>query len=77
VSLAGLIDVAAEVKRLEKQLAEIKKHLNGIEAKLNNPAFIAKAPPEVVQQQRTLVEDLRGQIAAIEASLAELREANG
>jgi valyl-tRNA synthetase len=74
VSLAGLIDVAAEARRLEKQLAEKKKHLQSTEAKLGNAAFVGKAPAEVVQQQRALVEDLRGQIAALEASLVELRQ---
>jgi valyl-tRNA synthetase len=73
VSLAGLIDLAAEVKRLEKQLAEKKKHLDGALAKLENPAFVAKAAPEVVQQQHVLVKDLIAQIAALEGSLKELR----
>ncbi len=73
VSLAGLIDPAAEIKRLEKQLAEMKNHLRGTEARLANPSFIDKAPAEVVQQQRTLVEDLRRQIAALENNLGELR----
>jgi valyl-tRNA synthetase len=74
VSLAGLIDVAAEIKRLEKELAEKKKHLQGVQAKLDNPSFVSRAAPEVVQQQRDLAADLRAQIAAIEANLAELRQ---
>src|SRR5262249_53907269 len=74
VSLSGLIDVAAEVKRLEKQLAEKLKHLQGTRAKLSNSNFVDKAPPEVVQQQRDLVADLQGQVKAIEDNLAELRE---
>src|SRR5207302_1023108 len=74
VSLAGLIDVAAETKRLEKQLAEKTKHLQGTQGKLNNASFVAKAPPEVVQQQRDLVMELEGQIQAIEANLKELRQ---
>jgi valyl-tRNA synthetase len=75
VSLAGLIDVAAEIKRLEKQIADKSKHLQGTEAKLSNKSFVDKAPPEVVQQQREQVEDLKKQIATLEASLAELRQA--
>jgi valyl-tRNA synthetase len=73
VSLRGLIDVAAEVKRLEKQLAEKRQHLKGIQAKLDNPNFVGKAPPDVVQQQRDLVADLQNQIAVLEANLHDLR----
>jgi valyl-tRNA synthetase len=74
VSLAGLIDVAAEVKRLEKQLAEKRKHLQGAKAKLENPSFLGKAPAEVVQQQHELVADLESQIKAIEDNLGELQD---
>jgi valyl-tRNA synthetase len=72
VSLAGLIDVDAELKRLEKQLAEKKKHLQATQAKLANPSFVDKAPAEVVQQQRDQVTELERQIAAIEVNIKEL-----
>jgi valyl-tRNA synthetase len=74
VSLRGLIDVDAEVKRLEKQLAEKRKHLQASQAKLQNSSFTAKAPPEVVQKQRDLVADLENQIGVLEGNLGELRE---
>ncbi|HEV3237491.1 MAG TPA: valine--tRNA ligase [Gemmataceae bacterium] len=74
VSLEGLIDVASEIKRLEKQLAEIQKHLTGIQSKLSNASFVTKAPPEVVQQQREMVAELLKQIRLIEENLAELRQ---
>jgi valyl-tRNA synthetase len=74
VSLKGLIDVDAEAKRLEKQLAEKQKHLQTTQAKLNNESFVNKAPPEVVQQQRDMVADLENQIRVLEENLRELRE---
>jgi valyl-tRNA synthetase len=73
VSLEGLIDVAEEIRRVEKQLADKKKFLQGAQAKLNNPGFVSKAKPEAVQQQRDLVADLQAQIEALEANLADLR----
>jgi valyl-tRNA synthetase len=73
VSLTGLIDVAAETKRLEKQLADKRKHLQAAKAKLENANFKGKAPAEVVQQQRDLVADLEKQIQVIEANLHDLR----
>ena len=74
VSLVGLIDVAVETKRLEKQLAEKTKHLQGTRAKLGNASFVEKAPKEVVQQQQELVKDLESQLQAIEENLKELRQ---
>jgi valyl-tRNA synthetase len=74
VSLAGLIDVTAEVKRLEKQKEEKLRHLQGARAKLGNSNFVDKAPAEVVQQQRDLVADLQAQLRAIEENLHDLRQ---
>ena len=75
VSLAGLIDVAAEIKRLEKQIGDKRKSLDGTKAKLANEKFVAGAPPEVVQQQRDLVTDVEKQIAAMEENLKDLQSA--
>jgi valyl-tRNA synthetase len=74
VSLAGLIDVPAEVARLEKQRAEKLRHLQGARAKLGNSNFVEKAPADVVQQQRDLVADLQAQLKAIEDNLRDLQE---
>jgi valyl-tRNA synthetase len=74
VSLRGLIDVAAEVKRLEKQLAEKQKHLQSAQAKLENPNFASKAPAEVVHQQHDLVADIQKQIEALKANLRDLSQ---
>jgi valyl-tRNA synthetase len=74
VSLAGLIDVDAEIRRLEKQLAEKGKHLQGIQAKLGNASFISKAPPEIVEQQQALAIETQEQIRIIEKNLGELRQ---
>ncbi len=73
VSLKGLIDPAAEVKRLEKQLAEKRKFVQGMQAKLDNANFVQNAPAEVVQQQREKVAEVQQQIATIEANIRELQ----
>jgi valyl-tRNA synthetase len=74
VSLRGLIDVAEETKRAEKQLAEKLKYLQSAEAKLANKKFVDNAPPDVVQQQRELIADLKQQIEAIRANLDQLKQ---
>jgi valyl-tRNA synthetase len=74
VSLAGLIDPAAEVKRLEKQLADKRKQLDATRAKLANEGFVSRAPAEVVAEQRQLVADLERQIASLEETIRDLRQ---
>lgn len=75
VSLAGLIDVAAEAKRLEKQIGDKRKSLEGTKAKLSNEKFVNSAPPEVVQQQRDQLADIEKQIATLEENLKDLQSA--
>jgi valyl-tRNA synthetase len=72
VSLAGLIDVAAERKRLEKQIADAKKQHAGLVAKLANESYVKNAPPEVVAETRAKAADLEKQIAAMEEGLGDL-----
>jgi valyl-tRNA synthetase len=74
VSLQGLIDVGKEIQRLEKQLAEKRKFLQGTQAKLANVNFVKNAPPEVVQQQCELVTDLQNQIQVLENNRGELQQ---
>jgi valyl-tRNA synthetase len=73
-SLAGLIDVDAEKKRLDKQRDETLKRLQAARAKLGNSSFVERAPPDVVQQQRDLVADLQGQVQTIEENLRDLTD---
>jgi valyl-tRNA synthetase len=52
IPMAGLIDKAAELARLEKEIQRIEKELPRIEAKLSNAAFVDKAPAEVIAKER-------------------------
>jgi valyl-tRNA synthetase len=74
VSLAGLIDVKAELARLEKQKAEKLRVLQAARAKLANSNFVDRAPPEVVQQEKDRVNDLQAQIQVIEENLRDLQQ---
>ena len=49
---SGSVDVEAERRRLEKDLAAAQKELAGTSAKLDNQAFLAKAPADVVEKIR-------------------------
>jgi valyl-tRNA synthetase len=50
--LAGVIDVAAEQARLDKALGKLVKEIGGLQGKLANEKFLARAPEEVVAEQR-------------------------
>ena len=52
LALGDVIDLAAERKRLEKEIGKTEQELAKIDAKLANPAFTAKAPPEVIEEQQ-------------------------
>ncbi len=52
VLLEGVIDVSKESLRLEKEIAKLDKEINMLSKKLGNNDFVAKAPPEVVDQVR-------------------------
>ncbi len=52
IPMADLIDKRAELSRLEKELRKINEEITRTETKLTNPAFIDKAPANVVQKER-------------------------
>jgi len=58
IPMAGLIDKTAELARLEKEIQKIKNDLPRVEGKLSNPTFVDKAPPEVINKEKTRLADL-------------------
>jgi valyl-tRNA synthetase len=69
---AATIDVAAERRRMEKDLAAARKDADQAERKLANGAFLAKAPGEVVDETRRRLEAARADIARISGRVAAL-----
>lgn len=72
VDTSGTVDVAAERRRLEKDLAAAEKELAGTTAKLGNDAFLGKAPAEVVDKIRGRQQVAREEVDRITARLAGL-----
>ena len=72
--LAGLIDVAAEIARLEKTSQKLAKELGGLRGRLNNPAFVASAPDEVVEEARANLALRENEDTQIKAAIARLQE---
>ncbi len=72
IDLAGTVDVVAERKRLDKDLAAARKEAAQVSAKLGNPDFMAKAPAAVVANARERLAAAEADIARLEGRLAAL-----
>ncbi|MDD6160732.1 MAG: valine--tRNA ligase, partial [Oscillospiraceae bacterium] len=68
--LAELVDIEKEKARLTKDLGKKQGELKGLEGKLSNPGFLAKAPADVVAAEQERAEKLRVLIAKIEEQLS-------
>ena len=73
IALADLIDIDKERVRLQGELERIQSQLRGTEAKLANANFVARAPAEVVQYERTKADSLRDQQNRLSEKLAALQ----
>ncbi|WP_443070943.1 valine--tRNA ligase [Streptomyces sp. NBC_01476] len=72
LDLSGTIDVAAERKRLAKDLAAAEKERSQTQAKLGNEAFMAKAPENVVEKIRTRLAKAEADIIRLENQISGL-----
>jgi valyl-tRNA synthetase len=70
--LEGLIDVAAERQRLGKEIEKTRAEVKKCEAKLANPSFVDRAPPEVVSQEQARLADWRARLGQLDAMLGAL-----
>jgi valyl-tRNA synthetase len=70
--LEGLIDVEAEKVRLAREIAKIEQEVTRSEAKLSNESFVARAPAEVVEQEKARLEEWRGKLVQLRDMLAGL-----
>ena len=72
--LAELVDFEKELVRIAKEKANAEKQLAGIENKLSNQGFIAKAPEAVVNGAREDAAKLRALIEKLDASAAAMKK---
>ncbi|ENA36952.1 valyl-tRNA synthetase [Pseudomonas sp. HPB0071] len=70
VPMAGLIDKAAELGRLDKEIQRLEGEVKRVGGKLNNAGFVDKAPAEVIAKERA-------KLAEAEQALAKLAEQRG
>jgi valyl-tRNA synthetase len=70
--LEGIIDLEAERRRLAKDIEKTAGEIARIEGKLGNADFIARAPEEVVEEQKERQADLGSRLAKAREALARL-----
>ena len=74
VPLEGMIDVAAEVAKIEAEIQRFEGFLRGVNAKLSNEKFVANAPAKVVETERKKLADATTKMENLQARLAALKK---
>jgi len=69
-----MIDVAAEIAKVEAEIQRFEGFLRGVNAKLSNEKFVANAPAQVVETERKKLADATTKIANLQARLAALKK---
>ncbi|MES0402036.1 MAG: valine--tRNA ligase [Hyphomicrobium sp.] len=73
LSLAGVIDMGAEMKRLEREIEKAESDLGKMDTKLANPQFLAKAKEAAVEETRERKVELEGTIKRLAAAVTRLQ----
>jgi valyl-tRNA synthetase len=72
--LDGVVDIAGEKARLEKEKAKLDQDLAVVSKKLANRDFLAKAAEAVIKKEETKCKELREKYAALEMALKKIAE---
>ena len=70
--LKGVIDFDAEKARLSKASEKITKEMKSIEGRLNNAGFVSKAPPQVIEETKEKLQELKNSLTKTEEALQRL-----
>ena len=74
IPMGQLVDVAKELERIAKELADARKFLTSVEGKLSNEKFVSRAPEAVVEAERQKAQKTRDLIAQLEQSEASMKK---
>ena len=74
IPMSGLIDKAAEISRLEKEIVKVSKELPRIEGKLKNPNFIERAPQSVIDKEKEKLTNLNLSLSQLNEQLEKITQ---
>jgi valyl-tRNA synthetase len=74
--LKGVIDLAAERARLDKEIAKTDADIKRVDAKLGNEKFVANAPADIVEEEKEKREAALARKAKILEALERLKKAS-
>lgn len=74
ILLKGMLDVPAQLKKLEKELDKEERTCNSNEAKLGDANFLSKANEEAIEKCKLLVAESKGKIAKLQQQINEFRQ---
>jgi len=72
--LAELVDFAKEIERLEKEKSKLEKEVDRVVKKLANQGFVAKAPANVIEEEKAKEEKYKAMLVQVEERLAQLKK---
>ncbi len=72
VPLKGIIDLEVEKKRKREEIAQKQKSVESLQARLNNEAFVSKAPEEVIAKEKERLNSLSQEVAELKSVLSNL-----
>jgi len=73
VPLEGLIDIHAEITRLDKEIKKLEKELQKCNQKLDNPSYIEKAPREIVAKELVRQNEIASQLETLQKQKEKLQ----
>ena len=73
IPLGDLVDIDKEIARLTKERDSVERDIQRAEGKMNNQGFIAKAPAQLVEQEKAKLEVNKDKLAKLNARIADLQ----
>jgi valyl-tRNA synthetase len=73
IPLAGLIDKAAELQRLQKEISKLHHELEKCQTRLNNPQFFTRAPPAIISKEQQRAAEINASLQQLNAQVVKIR----
>ena len=68
-----MIDIDKEIARLEAEIAQLEGPLKSLQGRLSNEAFIAKAPPAIIEAERAKAAEWQARLLQLREKITQLR----